>query len=343
MASRKRVDGKAKKGPLELQVEALQRIAAVFQEEAEVLRRKGPTESDASVGPAAAAESIPAEALTADSEFGSDDIAERLEWVTDEWKEQLRRFLDQTVEDGAGTKFFELYEIHNYNHAAEVLISSYPSEFAELVGALLAFRIRTDWIVKSGGNESPIPQALQQALYPLGWHETRLKGHMVFESHIAEKRQRLKGGRAVLKETGFPAYDTLVRVEPTLRQLVVDAHKIDHVKGRVAFDMEWNSKDQTFDRDLYAMRLFHEAHLIGAGVLLTRSQELNWCFKQLDRVVPKLSSKYGASTTWMGKLLYRLRSSRSGGCPVLALGIRPSCIEDWASYFESQETRTSED
>ena len=39
--------------------------------------------------------------------------------------------------------------------------------------------------------------------------------------------------------------------------------------------------------------------------------------------------KYGASTTWMGKLLYRLDSRRNGGCPILAIGIKKPCIVDW--------------
>lgn len=30
-----------------------------------------------------------------------------------------------------------------------------------------------------------------------------------------------------------------------------NGHNIDFLKGRVAFDLEWNSKDQTFDRDLF--------------------------------------------------------------------------------------------
>ncbi|MBM2309842.1 restriction endonuclease, partial [Sulfitobacter pseudonitzschiae] len=38
--------------------------------------------------------------------------------------------------------------------------------------------------------------------------------------------------------------------------------------------------------------------------------------------------KFGASTTWMGKLLYRLDAGRNGGCPVLAVGITPSCVRD---------------
>ena len=59
-----------------------------------------------------------------------------------------------------------------------------------------------------------------------------------------------------------------------------------------------------------------------------------------DDVVPQLNkageaigktvrAKYGASTTWMGKLLYRLNAGRHGGCPVLAFGITPKLIEDW--------------
>ena len=122
----------------------------------------------------------------------------------------------------------------------------------------------------------------------------------------------------------------------------VDGHKIDYVKGRVALDMEWNSKDQTYDRDLAAFRLFHECGHISVGVLLTRSEKLNPTFN----VIPKLDkqgsvvrdsngnpipckSKYGASTTWMGKLLYRLNTGRQGGCPVLVFGITPELISDW--------------
>jgi hypothetical protein len=39
--------------------------------------------------------------------------------------------------------------------------------------------------------------------------------------------------------------------------------------------------------------------------------------------------KYGASTTWMGKLLYRMKAGRNGGCPVLVVGITPKCVSDW--------------
>lgn len=138
----------------------------------------------------------------------------------------------------------------------------------------------------------------------MGWFETRIHGDLVVtvETHTN---------------------DGTVKAETRLDDFM-DGHKVDYVKNRVPFDLEWNSKDQTFDRDLYAFRAFHEAGVISAAVLLTRSESLNEVFKNLG-VMPK----YGASTTWMGKLLYRMRAGRNGGCPVLVLGITPKLITDW--------------
>lgn len=88
-----------------------------------------------------------------------------------------------------------------------------------------------------------------------------------------------------------------------------DTHRIDYGKGRVALDLEWNSRDQTFDRDLYAFRTFFEFGKISVAALITRSEQLNEVFTRLN-VMPK----YGASTTHLGKLWPRLDASRHGGC-----------------------------
>ena len=200
--------------------------------------------------------------------------------------------------------FLELYEVHNYRDATEVLATGCPEEFAELIDALSRFRITTADILAKGGNESQIPKRLASLLRPSRWFETRIRGDLVvtIETHTDAGRE--------LSETRLEHF--------------MDGHKVDFVKNRVAFDLEWNSKDQTFDRDLYAFRAFHEAGVISAAVLLTRSAELNEVFKALE-IMPK----YGASTTWMGKLLYRLKAGRNGGCPVLVLGITQKLIEDW--------------
>jgi hypothetical protein len=99
--------------------------------------------------------------------------------------------------------------------------------------------------------------------------------------------------------------------------------------------VEWNSKDQTYDRDLYAMSAFYDAGAIDVGVIITRGFSLDSAyFRSLGKVLTKdgregeaeVYKKYGASTTWMGKLLYRLDAGRNGGCPVLAIGITPRAI-----------------
>ena len=59
----------------------------------------------------------------------------------------------------------------------------------------------------------------------------------------------------------------------------IDGHNIDFVKNKVAFDLEWNSKDQTFDRDLLSMRTYFDCGLISVGIIVTRAEELNDIFK----------------------------------------------------------------
>lgn len=201
-----------------------------------------------------------------------------------------------------------LYEVHSFRHAAEALASGCREEYEELLDALRGFRITTQDILAPGGNESTIPKQVSALLRPKGWFETRIKGDLLVTLEVKDESKSKPVTRTIAKNIAA----------------FLDGHKVDYVKNQVAFDLEWNSKDQTFDRDLYAFRAFHECGVISAAVLLTRSETLNAVFKQLQ-VMPK----YGASTTWMGKLLYRLNANRNGGCPVLVFGITPELISDW--------------
>lgn len=191
----------------------------------------------------------------------------------------------------------DLYEVHDFKHAAAILSKEFPNEFAEICEALRTFRFTIDDIQVSGGNESNIPKLFSDILRPMGWKEKNLEAELnVYE--VKGKREK------ELKSTFSHG-----------------SHKVDYLKGRVAFDLEWNSKDQTFDRDLYAFRSFFEYDAISVGVLITRSNELDPLFKQLD-----IHSKYGASTTHIGKLLPRLNAGRNGGCPVMVFGITTKLI-----------------
>ena len=208
-------------------------------------------------------------------------------------------------------RLHEKFEFYNYGHALEILTEAFPEEWYELVDCFDKLTLTTDDIIKAGGNESPIPKKFDDVLYPYGWREIRISGDLVVKKYPRQTAQR----RGRFASEPYEV-DTI--------EGYIDGHNIDFLKNRVAFDLEWNSKDQTFDRDLLAMRTYFDCGLIDVGVIGTRARELNDIFRELG-----LLAKYGASTTWMGKLLYRLDSRRNGGCPVLAVGIRKGAVEGY--------------
>ena len=210
-------------------------------------------------------------------------------------------------------ELWDKFEFHNYGHALEILNEAFPGEWEDIQACLEQLLISIDELKAAGGNETAIPKKFDDVLYPREWREIRITGDLLVKLYPRGKSK----GRFLN--------------EPFDQKLIegyIDGHNIDFIKDKVAFDLEWNSKDQTFDRDLLAMRTYFDCGLIEVGIIVTRSEELNEIFKELtDKNGKTIMSKYGASTTWMGKLEYRLKSRRNGGCPILAIGIKKPCIE----------------
>jgi len=217
-------------------------------------------------------------------------------------------------------QLLDKFEFLNYGHALEILDQSFPEEWSELKETLGNLTISQSDVIKGGGNESPIPPKFDDVLYPKGWREIRIAGDLVIKKY--PRKVNMKRGHFAKEPND----------ESTISGYI-DGHNIDFVKGKVAFDLEWNSKDQTFDRDLLAMRTYFDCGLIDVGIIVTRAEELNDIFRKLkDKNGKPLITKYGASTTWMGKLKPRLDSRRNGGCPILAIGIRKKCFENYEQY-----------
>ena len=168
------------------------------------------------------------------------------------------------------------YEIYSYRNAAVILRETRKKEFNEILSALRSFSITTDIIRTAGGNETQIPKIFSAALRPLNWRETRIHADLHVTLSWREEIGKTKAGKAI---TG--PKELLLR-----RDKYLDGHKIDYVKEKVAFDLEWNSKDQTFDRDLYAFNAFFLSGAIDAGILLTRS-EARRCISQCGSSVEK--------------------------------------------------------
>lgn len=229
------------------------------------------------------------------------------------------------VEDYIDADLLDKFEFYNYNHAVEIITQAFPEEWSNIVTCLRKLDITVDDLRESGGNETKIPKKFDDILYPYGWEEIRISGDLHIKFYRRQADQRGHYPREPFEECITEGY--------------IDGHNIDFLKNRVAFDLEWNSKDQTFDRDLLAMRTYYDCNIISAGIIVTRSQELNdvfrtvYDFDKISGIWKPIMRKYGASTTWMGKLLYRLESRRNGGCPILAIGIKKKCISDWREGY----------
>ena len=183
-----------------------------------------------------------------------------------------------------------LYEVREWHNACAVLKAAHPGEWDDLIAVLRNFRLLRSEILTPGGRKSGIADRLDKPFYARGWEEKK------FETSIL--------------------VDGVEHVSPT--------HKVDCFKDGVGIEVEWNTKDPFYDRDLNNFRLLFELRTLEVGVVITRCDELQGLFDELGK-----GSSYGNSTTHMSKLLPRLEGGSGGGCPIVAFGIGlPLYVED---------------
>jgi hypothetical protein len=200
------------------------------------------------------------------------------------------------VEEVFRKEILDKYEIYEYNHALAVLSQDFPDELQELISILENVKINIEDVLEAGGSKSPVVKKYEQLFYGKGWEEVEIHGDL--DISLIPRFNKKEPQKINVKD-------------------YVNGYNIDYYKNRVAIDTEWNSKDQTFDRDLKSYSLYYRYDIISVGVIITRATNL----KDLP------GGKSGASTTWMGKLLKRLDGRRSDGCPILAIGIKAEAID----------------
>lgn len=177
---------------------------------------------------------------------------------------------------------FDLYEVHEWKHAAAILRTDFPKEFDDIMSVLREFRIHRDQVMADGGGKSPVAQALDAGLVAKGWGKKRWDTKIVVDKD----------------ESSSPT------------------HEVDSYKNRVALELEWSNKDPFYDRDLNNFRLLFDLRVISLGVIITKSDDLAAVFNDLG-----IYAKYGKSTTWMHKLIPRIEGGGGGGCPILVFGL----------------------
>ena len=182
----------------------------------------------------------------------------------------------------------ERYEIHNFRHALSIFSEDYNEEFLEFLNLLRSFTITETEIKTPGGRKSPIAQKFDTYLYERRWKEKK--------------------------------WDISIEVDGKKKES--PTHAVDYCKEGIAIELEWNNKDPFYDRDLNNFRLLHQLGIIGIGVIVTRSDNLQEVFNKLGK-----GKSYGASTTHMGKLLPKILGGGAAECPLLVIGIKKEAVK----------------
>lgn len=148
------------------------------------------------------------------------------------------------------------YELRETRNAAQILASTNPKEFKEVLGVLKGFQLTEADILTPGGSKGLVAVRLDREFRKLGWREGR---------HDTQVKSIL---------TVMPYKDAGETKKQTVEKLILnEGYKVDNVKGRVALDVEWNAKDGNLDRDVGAYRALYEAGIVDAAVIITRTHD----------------------------------------------------------------------
>jgi hypothetical protein len=208
------------------------------------------------------------------------------------------------------------YEVKEWKHATAVLQSDYPNEYRDVVEILSAFRLLKSEVIAEGKNRSLVSRRLDGAFYARLWEQKSFSTKIVVDDRAIET--------------------------PT--------HKVDCYRNGVALEIEWSNKDPFYDRDLNNFRLLFELRAISVGVIITKADSLKAVFQRIKVPAKRKGAKrkwttayekFGASTTWMEKLLPRIDGGGGGGCPILVFAITPALFEeDCANGYIEESTGT---
>jgi len=208
----------------------------------------------------------------------------------------------RNVFPGSILKRYEMREVRN---AAAVIAHTSPVEFGELEAVLKGFSLSKADILTPGKNEGQIAKRLNSAFRDRGWREGQYDTKVTSILTLGAYRPAGEKKKVVQESTVLNV-----------------GYKVDNVKGNVALDVEWNAKDGNLDRDLGAYRTFHDADIIGAGVMITRTMD---DLRELGHKLGRERFLETSTTTNLTKLEPRLTRGAGGGCPVLAIAITARC------------------
>lgn len=184
------------------------------------------------------------------------------------------------------------FEVHSFQNADNFVIEN--ECVSEIEDCLSKISFTKQDVIAGGGGKTTIAKRIEDDFHEHGWVE--------------------KDFEFVFEHDG--------------RQILASTHKVDAIKSRLALEVEWNTKDTSFDRDLNVFRILHTQHVIDCGIIITRSSKLQKLFKQMTESDGLSKNKFMSTTTHLDKLLTRLICGGAGSCPVLAIAITENALKD---------------
>lgn len=148
------------------------------------------------------------------------------------------------------------FDVLTLQHAEAIVAHDIAGLAEDLENILLAVRIPVLELVKGGGGESEVTQRMRRAFQDHGWHK---KNFEICKTVNGVPRTTVSHEIDQLKEFG------------------------DHT---VALEIEWNTKDTFYDRDLDNFQRLHAERTISLGAIVTRGQSLH---ESLRAIVEKFA------------------------------------------------------
>ncbi len=160
------------------------------------------------------------------------------------------------------------WEIVAINHGDLIARIEFQEEIKKIVDALDVWNLEIENnIIKRGGGQADQTLALTESFYNHDW----FKNEVTVENVVTFQKK----------------FEQISSNSTT--------HEIDHLIsnkfGRmIALEIEWNNKDEFFDRDFQSMRGLYELGVIDLAIIITRGQKLENCFKHIVTNYFKMNS-----------------------------------------------------
>lgn len=159
--------------------------------------------------------------------------------------------LTESYRDCFSPEVLARYQFAETRNAARILAVTNGAAFGQLQDVLHRFELRTDDLLKPGGQESDLAARLNRMFRDCGWREARVDTLI----------------RLSLQLTPLPGIGE-ARRKPMITETVNKGYKVDNFRDRIALDVEWNAKDGNLDRDIGAYRALYDAALIDGACWL---------------------------------------------------------------------------